>query len=369
MEPNLGATKLQNIRRNERLAMMFPIYSRASGCYQMDTFEQSDTLKELHKELRTNTRNQANKKAIDFQNRVKADYPPYFLILINVNTKKAYYVPMIHKNAVTVKEAFVKYVLPNVPKIRQIVTDEDTAYTGTEMQELFKAHNINHVTTKDYGKHILGTINRFMRTIRDMNGGNRNISTSAMHRLISEYNERIHKTTNHKPNEMNDHDEKQFIMDQYQKEQAIKAATLIPSNKPIRIALDQKLFEKRRLNFTQQGFAIERMDGKQYVVKDNDGQEIRVPRWRIKVGGVIESTDEPVVILEWNETKNMYKVRYANNRMGYCSIGRLRKDNLYEAHPLEIAFWKDKPYSSMPATVSAVIEKPRTTVIRLKRRV
>ena len=366
LEPNLGATKLQNIRRNELKAMMFPIYSRASGCYQMDTFEQSDTLKDLHRELTASTRNQANKKVIEFQNRVKTDYPPYFLILIHVNTKKAYYVPMIHKDASTVKAAFVKYVLPNVPNIRQIVTDEDSAYTGHEMQELFKANNIKHVTTKDYGKHILGTINRFMRTLRDMNGANRNISITRMHQLIERYNDQIHRTTKHKPNEMNEHDEKQFIMDQYQKEQAIKAATLIPSNQPIRIALDQKLFEKRRLNFTQQAFNIERMDGKQYVIKDNDGEEVRVPRWKIKVGGVVESTDEPVKIIEWNETKNMYKVRLANNRLQYCSIKRLRKGNPYQAHPLEVEYWKDKEYSEMPPVVSAVLEKPRTTKIRLR---
>ena len=361
-EPNFGATNLQNIKRKERLAMMFPIYSRSSGCYQMDTLEQSDTLKDLHREVNVNTRSQTNKKFIEFQKRVKDDYPPYYLILIHVNTKKAYYVPMIHKDAATVKTAFEQYVLPNVPDIHQIVTDEDTAYTGTQMQALFKANNITHVTTKDSGKHILGTINRFMRTIRDMNRPHRNISIPQMHRLIAEYNDRVHKTTKHKPNEMTEKQEKQFIMDQYQKEQAIKAATLIPSNQPIRIALDQKLFEKRRLNFTQQAFAIQRMDGKQYVVKDINGEEFRVPRWKIKVGGVVESNEEPGSIIEWNETKNMYKVRLGNDRVDYCSIDRLRKDKPYEAHPLEIAFWKGKDYSTLPVPVRAVIEKPRPRI-------
>ena len=334
----------------------------------MDTLEQSDTLKELWREVNANTRNQSNKKFIEFQKRVKDDYPPYYLILIHVNTKKAYYVPMIHKDAATVKSAFERYVLPNVPNIRQIVTDEDTAYTGIQMQALFRANNIKHITTRNSGKHILGTINRFMRTIRDMNRPHRNISISQMHRLIAEYNDRIHKTTNHKPNEMNEHDEKQFIMDQYQKEQAIKAATLIPSNQPIRIALDQKLFEKRRLNFTQQAFAIQRMDGKQYVVKDINGEEFKVPRWKIKVGGVVESSEEPVKIIAWDEIKNMYKVLLANNLRQYCSIDRLRKDKPYEPHPLEIAFWKDKEYSTIPVAVRAVLEKPRTR-IRLVHRV
>ena len=347
--------------------MMFPIYSRSSGCYQMDTLEQSDTLKELWREVNAKTRKKSNKKFIDFQNRVRDDYPPYFLILIHVNTKKAYYAPMIHKDAATVKASFEKYVLPNVPNIRQIVTDEDTAYTGTQMQALFKANNIKHITTRESGKHILGTINRFMRTIRDMNSPHRNISISQMHQLIAEYNERVHRTTNHKPNEMNEHDEKQFIMDQYQKEQAIKAATLIPTNTPIRIALDQKLFEKRRLNFTQQAFAVQRMDGKEYVVKDINGEEFRVPRWKIKIGGELESTGEPVSIVEWNVRKNMYKVRLENGDTQWCSIDRLRKDKPYEAHSLEVAFWKDKDYATIPTAVKAVLEKPRTTKIRLRR--
>ena len=350
LAPNLGATKLQNIKQSERKAMMFPIYSRASGCYQMDTFEQSDTLKELHRTLRSNTRNQANKKTIEFQNRIKADYPPYYLMLIHVNTKKAYYVPMIHKDAATVKAAFIKYVLPNVPNIRQIVTDEDSAYTGREMQALFKANNIRHVTTKDYGKHILGTINRFMRTIRDMNGANRNISISQMHQLIAEYNDRVHRTTHHKPNDMNERDEKQFIMDQYQKEQAIKAATLLPSNQPIRIALDQKLFEKRRLNFTQKAYPIKRMDGKQYIV-DKDGVEMRIPRWKLHVSGITETEEEPVEILEWNARKNMYKVRLSNEQVGYRSLQSIRKGNPYQPSRLEIEFWKDKP--TLPAAIRA----------------
>lgn len=352
LAPNMGATKLQNIKAKERKAMMFPIYSRASGCYQMDTLEQSDTLKELHRELRINTRNQANKKAIEFQKRIKADYPPYFLILIHVNTKKAYYVPMIHKNAATVKAAFEKYVLPNVPNIRQLVTDEDSAYTGHEMQALFKANNIKHVTTKDYGKHILGTINRFMKTIRDMNGAKRNISISQMHQLIAEYNDRIHRTTHHKPNEMSERDEKQFIMDQYQKEQAIKAATLIPSNQPIRIALDQKLFEKRRLNFTENAYRIKRMDGKQYVV-DKDGDEVRVPRWKIRVGGIVETEEDPVEILDWNARKNMYKVRLSNKLVGYRSIKSIRKGNPYQPSHLELEFWEGKP--NVPAAIVAAL--------------
>ena len=363
LQPNWGTTKLQNIRRNELRALMFPIYSRASDVYQMDTWEQSDNVKDLHTQL--DGRAKQNKEAKSFQKDFNESYVPYFLMLINVNTRKGYYVPMKHKDGATVRAAFIKYVLPNIPNIRQIVSDEDTAYLSAEMQELFKQHNIKHVTTEKYGKHILAPINRFMRTIRDKYPHRRDLSILEMHKAVQEYNAQKHSAIKMAPNDMDTNKEKQYIMDQYQKEQAVKAATLIPSNTPIRIALDQKLFEKRRWNFTQTAYPVERLDGKAYIVKDENGEEQRVPRWKIKVGGMVEAKGTPVIILGWDEDKNMYKVQFDTGHVGYCPIKRLRTE-AGEASQLEIDYWKDKPRSELPSAVRAVIKRTRVRFVSRK---
>ena len=142
--------------------------------------------------------------------------------------------------------------------------------------------------------------------------------------------------------------EKKYILDQYQKEQAIKHATMLTSNTPVRLALDHKLFEKRRLNFTQFAYPAT-LKGKLYEVKyGND--TLKVPRWKLHEGGQLEETGPVNRIIEYDEDKNMYRVEFSDDHIGYISFNRLREDPM-KLHPLEKDYWKGVSIKDMPPAV------------------
>lgn len=75
-----------------------------------------------------------------------------------------------------------------------------------------KTKNIVYTTTEDNNHNVLGIINRFMRTIRDMVGENRFINEKEMDSLIDSYNNSPHRSLDYKiPNEMTEKDEKEYV--------------------------------------------------------------------------------------------------------------------------------------------------------------
>ena len=183
---NAQTTRLQNKKRKEIQAMMLPIYSRQRGHYQMDTWEQSDDVKALHQTIRGGRRG-ANRDMLELQERHKDDYPPYFLIIINVNTRYAYAYPMETKDAHSVKTALARWTQElhlstgrAGMSANEIYTDDDPAYRGLEQ---WLGGGIKHVVTNSENHHTLGIVNRFIRTIRDKYPHKRDLSVQEMERL------------------------------------------------------------------------------------------------------------------------------------------------------------------------------------------
>ena len=115
-----------------------PIVSKTPGAWQMDTF--------------------INEKKANGLN---------FLMLINVNTRKAHAYAMQGKGAVQVKNVLDKFI-NDEPSCRSIASDQDAAYLSNQVKEWMYSHEIIYTTTSDDNHNNLGIINRFMRTIRDM---------------------------------------------------------------------------------------------------------------------------------------------------------------------------------------------------------
>lgn len=114
------------------------IYSKTPGGYQMDTF-----IKEPFKGGKN------------------------YLMFININTRKAYAYPMEGKTAPQVRLALEKFI-KDVPEVKSIESDQDSAYLSNTVLDFMKKHNIKYTTTTDDNHNNLGIVNRFMRTIRDM---------------------------------------------------------------------------------------------------------------------------------------------------------------------------------------------------------
>ena len=158
------------------------IYSKYSGGYQMDTFINDKIKDELN-----------------------------YLMLININTRKAYCYPMKGNGAKEVAKALNKF-FEEEPDIYSITSDQDAAYLSNVVLQLMKSHDIIYNTTEDNNYNVLGIINRFMRTIRDMVGENRYINEQEMNGLIDSYNNFPHRSLDYKiPNEMTEKDEKEYV--------------------------------------------------------------------------------------------------------------------------------------------------------------
>ncbi|KAI5518045.1 integrase core domain containing protein family, partial [Trichomonas vaginalis G3] len=114
-----------------------PIYSNTPDAYQFDTLIQSR----------------------------KGGHKP-FLIFINVNTRKAFAYIMRNKGTHEVLRVLQKFVAEHSPSI--LTSDQDGAYLSNEITEFLIKHNITHYTTEDHNHNILGIINRFIRTLRDL---------------------------------------------------------------------------------------------------------------------------------------------------------------------------------------------------------
>ena len=112
------------------------IYSKHPNAYQMDTF--------FYREGKT----------------------PY-LMIININSRKAYAYKMSNKSSAEVLNALNKFIKA-CPDIYSITSDQDKAYLSNTILTFMKDHDIIYRTTTDNDHDKLAIINRFMRTVRDL---------------------------------------------------------------------------------------------------------------------------------------------------------------------------------------------------------
>jgi hypothetical protein len=118
--------------------MMKPIFSTVGGGYQMDYFIQ------------------------------RGSNPPYYLIFINVNSRKGYAYPSNSRD-VNATLSILKEFVSKVKHIVSITSDREASFMSKPVIDFLINKNIDLQTTEDNDKNRLGIINRFIRTIRDMN--------------------------------------------------------------------------------------------------------------------------------------------------------------------------------------------------------
>ena len=116
--------------------VFLPIFSKSKDSYQFDTM---------------------------FLNGTK----PY-LVFININTRKAWIYKMKNKGANAVKLALEEF-FADVKNVKSLTSDQDSAYLSDVVITYLKSKNVGYRTTEDNNHNVLGIINRFIRTLRDLN--------------------------------------------------------------------------------------------------------------------------------------------------------------------------------------------------------
>lgn len=293
-----------------------PIYSKNGNSYQFDTLIQ------------------------------KKSNP--FLIIININTRKAYAYEMKNKGTSEVKNALTKFLSNH--NVISMTSDQDSAYLSNEILSFLKSNNINYKTTTDNNHNVLGIINRFMRTLRDLN--NETIFTNElMQDLISEYNNSPHHGINNKtPNQMNEEEEQKYIEQMDAKTSSIKA-TGFNKNDRVRIILEKSKLGKNRSNLSKESYIIDSKSGNQYIIRAKDNSIDTIPGYKLvkcdnryPLANTIKNDKRGIVdkILDYNEKSDKYTVVYEGGVKDKILAKNLRESNPIKLSNMEILFWADK---------------------------
>ena len=202
---------------------------------------------------------------------------PNYLIFININTRKAYAYELQGKGAKTVLNALNQFI-KDEPNVKSLTSDQDAAYLSNDVLNFMKEHNINYHTTEDNNHNVLGIINRFMRTIRDLAGeDNKNISPDDMQQIIDIYNNSPHKSLNNKtPNEITKEDEQEYINKQHNN----NPYDFKPDDK-VRIVKAKEPLAKKRTNLTKDVYVVDSKSENQFVVKAKDNSVDKYPGYRL----------------------------------------------------------------------------------------
>ncbi len=295
-------------------AEFMPIVSKHPNGYQMDTF--------------------INEKQKGGRN---------YLMLININTRKAYAYPLVGKGSKSVIEALTKF-FNDVEAVHSITSDQDAAYLSDEVLDFMKSKNIIYKTTEDNNHNVLGIINRFMRTIRDAIGENRYIDETEMSNLIDAYNNSPHRSLDNKaPNDITKDDELNYI----QKKTKINPYHFEPDEK-VRIVLANEPFSKKRNKVSKESYIVDSKSGNQFIVKAKDDSIDKLPGYRlirsannIPLANSLKKGKRGIVdkIISYDEKKNKYKVQYEGGVKDTIPAKNLREGNPINLSQMELEYW------------------------------
>ena len=224
--------------------------------------------------------------------------PRYWQLFINTNTRYAVAYPLPNKTAGAIKKNLEEFVKKYKP--RKITSDEESGLIAKENLELLKTNRCGLYIVSEQQHSTLGIIDRFTRTLRDMNTPQEKplksqssdkeftwISQEKMKALLSSYNTTKHSSTGYTPKEMM---EKPELEDAYiskcleheYKQRGIKDFKL-HKGMLVRYLIPRKVFGKRRYNVSRECYTIDDIAGNIYTIIAKDGTTKDIPRWRLIV--------------------------------------------------------------------------------------
>jgi hypothetical protein len=206
-------------------------------------------------------------------------------------------------------------------------------------------HHINHITAEENNHHILGIINRFIKTIRDLNQ-ERDITDESMKDIISEYKSSKHSTIKKSPNSFNRTDEFNWMSKKINETES-KYKTRIPEGSMVKI-LNEGKFQKKRSNYSSNEYKINSRDGNQYIVEAKDKNVGRYPGYkhmetqsRTLMAKTLNDDRYGIVeeITDFNFKKNKYKLIYEGAVRDEVAPKILRKGNPARLSIAEVNYW------------------------------
>ena len=309
--------------------MMLPIFGRKPHMFQIDTLIQTS----------------------------KAS-PRYFLIIININSRKLYAYPMNNKNSTTVLKALNQFI-NEVSNVKAITSDQDAAYLKSDVVKFMIDHKIDFQTTFTNDHNRLGIINRAIKTLRDINN-ERDFTTQSMKKALNAYNNSIHSSTGKEPNDFTPTDEEHYIQSKIHETDEKANKYNLSKGSHVRIMNPPTPMKKKRLNLTNEAYKVAYKMGNKYVIKALDNTASEIPRYRLiednkaKLAKTL-GTNRGIINEIINYTKNKYKVRYDDRTTDTIPMKNLREGRPSKLSPLELEYWRKHKNKQLPKEIRALM--------------
>lgn len=291
-----------------------------------------------------------NNKAEKELHETTKQYPEFWLIFININTRFAVAYPIYHKTQTEIFDK-LKQFLNDKHKCVSLTSDKESAFVSEPVSNFLKSKGISQYIVLDNNHTSLSIMDSFIRHLRDMNITNekskyqshhskyRNFSVKRMTQLIDIYNNSIHSSINMKPIEMENDEkkERQYIAYCLIRRSKMKNHD-IPTGHFVRIVLSKDMMKKRRFKVSREVYKITGRDGKNYFVSAEDNTTTSLPRHRlIDIGNETgkykfaetipfdEGFRIPTKIITKEKNDKKYLVSYGEDGAGYMRIVDLRR--------------------------------------------
>jgi hypothetical protein len=242
-------------------------------------------------------------------------FPRYFFVAINTNTRYAYAYPMRHKRAVDVLAVLPQWLndvnqtgaASNHRKLVYITADLEPAWQSAQVNAWLQAQGIKIRLIPSDRHSALGIIDRFIRTLRDMNtrttrgadqGGVgagdghqgeprefRDFTPRRMARFIAIHNNALHTATGMTPTDMENNRglQKEYIIRKlYEVNRREKISDFdLAVGSWVRYMIPRDMMKKRRWAVSSHVVRIQAKVGRAYRLVAQDGTTNTMARWRL----------------------------------------------------------------------------------------
>ena len=259
--------------------------------------------------------------------------PRFWHVFIGTNNRYAVAYPLDSKNAGDVRKSLSDFI--NTYRPSKITSDQEPALLEKSNLQLMKDKKVLLQMVPDKNHSTLAIIDRFIRTLRDMNRPSdkdkkqstddefKYFSRTKMKRLIDIYNNTFHSAIKCSPKEMfNDKEkEKEYIfkcMKKREKQRRITSFELKNGDR-VRYVIGRNPMEKKRYSVSNESYIIAGKEGSHYILQAKDGTTMIKPRFQLvradnkySLANTIEGSNKGVLkeIISFDKRANKYKVKF-----------------------------------------------------------
>ena len=231
----------------------------------------------------------------DIYDNLDGNDPRYWQLFINVNCRFVEAYPLANKTKDSINTVLRQFVNKYHP--RKITSDEEPGLVANDNLQYLKNNKCGLYIIQEQNHSALSLIDRFIRTLRDMNKPEDNstdcstddefkyIDRNKMSLLLSLYNNTIHSSIGQTPNNMiqNPALEEAYIdkcLNGKMRQQEI-ADFKLKDGSLVRYYLDDEPMTKKRTTISRETYKIESRAGNIYTIIALDGTTRDLPRWKL----------------------------------------------------------------------------------------